>query len=57
MLFEQPDTAPEPTAYGMTNLPATTPIADLVRLGQDAPAHRWNGTCTTCGRPLTRPTT
>ncbi|MDH6437461.1 hypothetical protein M2158_006002 [Streptomyces sp. SAI-144] len=57
MLFEQPDTAPEPTAYGMTNLPATTPIADLVRLGQDAPAHRWNGTCTTCGRPLTRTTT
>ncbi|MEU6300964.1 IS701 family transposase [Streptomyces erythrochromogenes] len=31
MLVEQPAEAAEPTGYWMTNLPATTPIADLVR--------------------------
>lgn len=31
LLVEQPETAPEPTGYWMTNLPATTPTADLVR--------------------------
>ncbi|MEU7516778.1 IS701 family transposase [Streptomyces sp. NPDC042898] len=31
MLVEQPEEAAEPTGYWMTNLPATTPIADLVR--------------------------
>ncbi|MFF4507555.1 IS701 family transposase [Streptomyces sp. NPDC001401] len=31
LLIEQPHTAAEPTRYWMTNLPATTPTADLVR--------------------------
>ncbi|CAM5635265.1 IS701 family transposase OS=Streptomyces rochei OX=1928 GN=G3I25_06615 PE=4 SV=1 [Streptomyces rochei] len=31
LLVEQPAEAAEPTAYWMTNLPATTPVADLVR--------------------------
>ncbi|MEU5902577.1 MULTISPECIES: IS701 family transposase [unclassified Streptomyces] len=31
LLVEQPDPAAEPTGYWMSNLPATTPIADLVR--------------------------
>ncbi|WP_327302726.1 IS701 family transposase [Streptomyces sp. NBC_01298] len=31
LLVEQPAGADEPTGYWMTNLPATTPIADLVR--------------------------
>ncbi|MFJ4982080.1 hypothetical protein ACIP6X_43510 [Streptomyces coeruleorubidus] len=31
LLVEQPEDAVEPTGYWMTNLPATTPIADLVR--------------------------
>ncbi|WP_371591765.1 IS701 family transposase [Streptomyces virginiae] len=31
LLVEQPAEADEPTGYWMTNLPATTPIADLVR--------------------------
>jgi SRSO17 transposase len=31
LLVEQPEEADEPTGYWMTNLPATTPIADLVR--------------------------
>uniref|UniRef100_A0AAU1ZTS5 IS701 family transposase n=1 Tax=Streptomyces sp. NBC_00093 TaxID=2975649 RepID=A0AAU1ZTS5_9ACTN len=34
LLVEQPDTAPEPTGYWMTNLPATTPIVDLVRFAK-----------------------
>lgn len=31
LLVEQPDDAAEPTGYWMSNLPATTPAADLVR--------------------------
>uniref|UniRef100_UPI003570D406 transposase n=1 Tax=Streptomyces inusitatus TaxID=68221 RepID=UPI003570D406 len=31
LLVEQPEEAAGPTGYGMSNLPATTPIADLVR--------------------------
>ncbi|GAA2425950.1 hypothetical protein GCM10010421_11040 [Streptomyces glaucus] len=31
LLIEQPAAAAEPTGYWMTNLPATTPVADLVR--------------------------
>lgn len=31
LLVEQPEEAHEPTGYWMTNLPATTPITDLVR--------------------------
>ncbi|CAM5721684.1 IS701 family transposase ISSav4 [Streptomyces alboniger] len=31
LLVEQPERAAEPTGYWMTNLPPTTPIADLVR--------------------------
>lgn len=31
LLVEQPEEAAEPTGYWMSNLPATTPIADLVR--------------------------
>ncbi|MFE3547427.1 IS701 family transposase [Streptomyces kronopolitis] len=31
LLVEQPEEATEPTGYWMTNLPATTPIKDLVR--------------------------
>jgi SRSO17 transposase len=31
LLVEQPEEAAEPIGYWMTNLPATTPIADLVR--------------------------
>jgi hypothetical protein len=34
LLAEQPDPAPEPTGYWMTNLPATAPTADLVRLAK-----------------------
>jgi SRSO17 transposase len=31
LLVEQPEEAHEPTGYWMSNLPATTPVADLVR--------------------------
>ncbi|MFI8834999.1 hypothetical protein ACIGPN_28905 [Streptomyces afghaniensis] len=31
LLVERPKEADEPTAYWMTNLPVTTPVADLVR--------------------------
>lgn len=31
LLVERPEEAGEPTGYWMTNLPATTPVADLVR--------------------------
>ncbi|MFF5139257.1 IS701 family transposase [Streptomyces sp. NPDC013157] len=31
LLVEQPEDAEEPTGYWMTDLPATTPVADLVR--------------------------
>lgn len=31
LLVEQPEDAAEPTGYWMSNLPASTPIADLVR--------------------------
>ncbi|MGC5041324.1 transposase [Streptomyces sp. DT190] len=31
LLVEQPEDAVEPTGYWMTNLPVTTPVADLVR--------------------------
>lgn len=31
LLVEQPEEAHEPTGYWVTNLPATTPIADRVR--------------------------
>nr|WP_322723640.1 IS701 family transposase [Streptomyces spongiae] len=31
LLVEQPERAAEPTGYWMTNLPATTPVADMVR--------------------------
>jgi SRSO17 transposase len=34
LLVEQSQTAPEPTGYWMTNLPAATPIADLVRFAK-----------------------
>ena len=34
LLVEQPDTADEPTGYWMTNLPGTTPVADLVRFAK-----------------------
>ncbi|CAM5709856.1 Transposase OS=Streptomyces griseorubiginosus OX=67304 GN=AQJ54_42880 PE=4 SV=1 [Streptomyces griseorubiginosus] len=34
LLVEQPEEADEPTNYWMSNLPATTPIADLVRFAK-----------------------
>ncbi|MFF7565255.1 transposase [Streptomyces pseudovenezuelae] len=34
LLIEQPEASEQPTGYWMTNLPATTPVADLVRFAK-----------------------